>query len=373
MKTMILLIPLLVVVCATAALASEAAVKVSESTVEVLREHSDVRMVSANVSADIYATESRVCCEYLLKNEGEGQWVTLGFPDIAECPRMLADGSHLRNFCSWADGKRLQSKLYSRPFKSLEKPGRWYVRRVWFAHGQSRKIVNSYIQPNGRFADGLSRFFYLIRTAGSWKGRVGTVNINVQWREPYLWKLDVPIAPEGEEEQWPRRYASASERTLSWTWSNWEPAEYRWSIDNILLVDFSPGWSNTKLDGNFMKVGKDGAWFLVYSDLTMAPVRHLAEILDLICVWEHGHLTVTGRGQNSFVCRLGSTAAIANGKFIALRKTPVLWRTPGFEEHHMYAPLRPICEAFGVQCSLDYEKYAVVLNHEKPPVVAQEP
>ncbi len=352
-----LLVALLVALCAASAIADDGGVTVVGGAVQILDEHSDVRMVSADITADMHAwTTTDVRCEYWLKNEGKGQMVTLGFPDTPG--RTESPNFHLDNFRSWADGKALRVSLYDSPKEQKSRIKRWYVRKLWFAPGQTRRIVNTYEQPHGSSVGGPHYFPYTIWTAGSWKGPISKMTITVRWREPYLWNYQPPKRFEPPT-------ISSDRRTLTWAWADLEPTR---DHTGYLAVSFYPGWRRVIVDGEESPYSLQGADFLMYPGTMMAPVRRLAELLDLDLVWADGVLVLSDKVGRYFVCSKGSRVAAANTEQVILRKEPFI-----SEHRKMYAPLRPICEAFGVQCSLDYEKCAVVLNREKPPVVAQQP
>jgi len=151
-------------------------------------------------------------------------------------------------------------------------------------------------------------------------------------------------------------------RTLSWSRANLEPSRKH---AGSIHVYFHPGWRRAIVHGEDDWGSGRGQVFLVFSDLTMAPLRRVAGILGLECVWADGVAVLSNGAGSTFVCRLDSTKAVANGKPITLRRAPMLWTAPGFSKKwsYMYAPIRPICEAFGWQCSLDHERCAVVLEH----------
>ncbi len=341
------------------ALADDSAIKVIGGAVQMLDEHSDVRMVSAVITADVYANESHVRCEYLLKNEGNGQMVTLGFPDRpGRYPGDVIPKAHLADFHSWVDGERLAVKLHTSAHQKGKSFDRWYVRRVWFDAGQTRTIVNMYIQPNGEDSMGGRWFPYTIWPAGSWKGPIGELEITVRWREPYLWNQ----TPRSKE--YPPQVSEGG-RELKWSWAELEPTRKHVAR---LSVNFYPAWRQAVVNGEKDWGSGYGRWFLIYSDLTIAPLRRMADMLGLKCVWADGMVSLADDEGHFFVCQLGSHKAIANNKPVALRQVPVLWSAPGFskERASMYAPIRPICEAFGWQCSLDYENSAVVLERAEP-------
>ena len=370
MRRTILILSVLALVVIPA-LADDSAIKVVGGAVQMLDEHSDVRMVSAVITADVYANESHVRCEYLLKNEGNGQMVTLGFPDMpGRYPGDVIPKAHLEDFHSWVDGERLAVKLHTSAHENGKSFDRWYVRRVWFDAGQTRTIVNTYIQPNGEDSMGGRWFPYTIWPAGSWKGPIGKLDITARWQEPYLWELRKPANGSSME---PHHQVSPGRRTLAWSWTNVEPR--REHIGRLHLY-FTPGWRRVGVNGISDWGDARGSFFLIDGSLTMAPVRRLAGLLELECTWQDGAATLRDSTGTTFVCRVGSREAVADGEAIRLRSKPMLWTGPKMSRRyaHMYAPLRPICEAFGWRCSLYYDQYAVVLERAepKPPPAVEE-
>ena len=357
MRRTILILSVLAL-AAVPALADDGAIAVVGGAVQMLDEHSDVRMISAKISADVHIGDTKVRCEYLLKNEGKAQTVTLGFPDMPGEGDIGPGPYHLREFRSWVDGKRLAVKLQTSAHEKGKSFDRWYVRRVWLGPGQTRTIVNTYIQPNGDTTDGSRGFPYTIWTAGSWKGPIGKLDITARWREPYLWNQ----TPRSEE--YPPQVSEGG-RELKWSWAKLEPT--RKHVRGLSL-NFYPAWRQAMVNGEKKWGAGARDWFLVYSDLTMAPVRHLASLLGLECIWADGVVALSDGAGKMFVCQVESPKAIVNNKVITIRRAPMLRPVPGYTrgQRHMYAPLRPICEAFGWQCSLDYENSAVVLERLEP-------
>lgn len=345
-----------------AAVADDSAIQVTGGAVQMLDEHSDVRMVSATITADVYVEESRVRCEYVFRNEGNGQTVTLGFPDMPgrDVGDVILYG-HLQDFRSWADGQRLSVEVRTSKREKPKRVERWYVRKLWFGPGQTRKVVNTYVQPNGDTSGGSHWFPYTIWTAGSWKGPIERLDITARWREPYLWSIGAGAQVKLPDVAGPPQ-VSDDLRTVTWSRRDLEPTrEHAAGIS----LHFFPAWPRAVVNGADDWGSGVGRWFLVYSDLAMAPLRRVARMLDLECLWADGVATLSDGEGSFFVCQLGSQKAVANGESTTLRRAPMLWSAPGLRTNHMYAPIRPICQAFGWQCSLDYEKCAVVLDRGK--------
>ncbi len=344
-----ILILSVVALAAVPALADDAGVAVVGGAVQLLDEHADVRMLSARVTADMYFSVTDVCCEYELKNEGRSQLVTLGFPDR---PGSFGNQHHLTDFRSWVDGDPLQVEIYNAPEEAESRIKRWYVRKIWFARGQTRRVVNTYQQPHYRNTSGTRYFPYTIWTAGSWKGPIDEMTITVHWREPYLWVYRPP-------EHFDLPAISSDGHTLTWTWADLEPTREH---VGYLRVSFYPGWRSVTVDGEEDEPGYDD--FLMYPPgIMMAPVRRLADLLYLHLVWADRVLVLSDDASHYFVCSKGSRVAAANGEQIILKKRPFVG---SFYSEMMYAPLRPICDAFGVQISLDYDNHLIELEHEDP-------
>jgi len=359
--TRIALCALLLVLLAVPALADDSAIEAEGGAVAMLSEgQTSVRMVLASITADVCADDSRVRCEYLLRNEGRGRMVTLGFPDMpGRYPGDQIPDARLQRFRSWADGRRLRVRLYFSPHKKDAGFDRWYVRRLWFGRGQTRKIVNTYIQPNGEDSMGGRWFPYTIWTAGSWKGPIGRLRLVVRWREPYLWSL-CTYGPMKLPEVGGAPSVSGDWRTLTWSCANVEPTPKH--AGGISLY-FTPGWTRAGADGKPGRNYEASERFLVYSGSTMAPLRRIAGLMGLWCVWKNRVVSLTDGAGQSFVCRVGSRPATANGERVTLARAPRLWAPPKSSKEfaHAYAPTRAVCQAFGWQCSLDYRQCAVLL------------
>ncbi len=359
--------------CLSAASANDSPLGIYGGAVQLLKGETDIRMVSAAISADVYYEETRVRCEYLLQNDGAEQSVKLGFPDFVQYQG--ADAPHLREFRSWADGQALDVTVYnpsSEEWGNAERSERWYVRSLRFAPGQRRTILNTYVQPNGGIGslDSTSRWFrYATWPAAGWKGPIDQITITVHWREPQLWSWRIGL---GEKSPCRRARTEVLDggRRLVWQTSRLEPS--RTHPLGVVEVAFLPGWLGAILDGEEVGWGVPSGdpsslapeFFLVYGDLTMAPVRRMARMLGLECDWWDGNVVLRDQVGRTFSCSVGSLDARSCGQPIRLRRKPTLMAglVPASEDSVMYGPVRPICEAFGVQCSLDYEQQKVVLS-----------
>ncbi len=364
-----------VLFCLSVALANDSPLGIYGGAVQLLKGETDIRMVSAAISADVYYEETRVRCEYVLQNDGAEQSVQLGFPDFVQYQG--AQAPHLREFQSWADEQPLDVTVYNPPSKEWGGDvERWYVRSLEFAPGQRRTIVNTYVEPNGGVGslDSVWRWFrYATWPAAGWKGPIGQITITVHWREPQLWSWSIGLG-----EKSPCRRARTKVllggRRLVWQASRLEPS--RTHPLGVVEVAFLPGWLGAILDGEVDSGDPSGdpsslvgEFFLVYADLTMAPVRRMARMLGLQCEWRDGNAVLQDQLGRAFSCSVGSLDARSCGQPIRLRRKPTLYErntmdglVPASQDGVMYGPMRPICEAFSVQCFLDYEQQKVVLS-----------
>ncbi len=225
-------------VLGTAAGANDTALLVRGGLASAMREHPSIRMVAAEIHADIFNGYSLVRCDYLFRNEGEATTVTMGFPslpgygDIQE----QAVAPPLADFRTWVDGAEVSTRQV-REAGSVKQPGRrWYVKEVAFAAGQERQVRDTYRQPNGRVSDGTQFFPYVLSTGASWHGPIGAVRVGVLWGEDWEWTPYPRPWEQGEWEQQP----------------NFD--DFRWSADELepdfdLRFDFAPGWQQLYVDG----------------------------------------------------------------------------------------------------------------------------
>jgi len=124
--------------------------------------------------------ECKVEARFVFKNDGPATTITIGFPEQGKdtTPRRP---SHLVGFKSWVDGK-----LVSTQQVFAEKPDEgandyyykaWWIKKVPFAKGQTRTIVNKY---SGGWYDttyGVFGFNYILKTGATWRGTIGRAQI----------------------------------------------------------------------------------------------------------------------------------------------------------------------------------------------------
>ena len=352
--------------------ANESALAVRGGALQLLGEHRDVRMVSAHISADVWTKGTHVRCEYALHNEGPAQTVTLGFPDTPDEPASERSPYHLQQFQSWADGKPLTVRLRATRRTESAGPERWFVRDLWFARGQTRTVVDTYVQPNGWWGDDSRWFPYTIWTAGSWKGPVGRLTVDVQWREPQLWSLDLPVGPPDAE-------LSDDGRRLHWQWTDVEPTQETCSG---LDVCFRSSWDGGEFANRCgWDKGKDAssprhpakAPYLVYRDTTLAAVRPLAKTLGLRCDARGADIVLSDTAGHSFSCTVGSDRATVNGAAIHLARVPSRRRLSRHDFPLTYIPLDAVCSAFGAAYQMDRRTFTVSLSPLATPVAAADP
>lgn len=180
------------------------------------------------------------------------------------------------------------------------------------------------------------------------------------WQEPQSWAL----TPWGDDGLPPHR-VSDDGRRLSWRWSDVEPTPQK---RGYLDLNFFPGWREVVVNGRDPDFGNPGECFLVYPDgATMAPVRRLARLLGLQCDWRDNQVVLSGGEGHTFTCRLGSAEATVDGKPVVLARPAVSRPVPWAGAPVLVAPLRAICDAFGVQCALEYSHSRVVITGDKIP------
>ncbi|MDI9639485.1 hypothetical protein QPK87_18730 [Kamptonema cortianum] len=186
----------------------------------------EVRMIDADIRVKVPTCE--VTVTYTFKNEGAATTVTMGFPE--EGIDSYLDGGRktwFKKFESLVDGKLVSVTAVKDDDPDRESYGYkvWWTKKVEFAPGQTRKVVNRYISQPGSDTSPRKFLQYITRTAQTWMGDIKKLRI----------EFDCSGLPAKT------RYAAVphphkrTNDTLKWFWENFEPTE-----DHDVLVAWEP-------------------------------------------------------------------------------------------------------------------------------------
>lgn len=226
------------VLLAGAAGANDTALLMSGGLASAMGEHPSIRMVSAEIHADIHDGYSLVQCEYVFRNEGAATVVSMGFPSLPGYGDIKEQqvAPPLQDFRTWVDGEEVATRQV-RERGTAKAPGRrWYVKEVAFAAGQERQVRDTYRQPNGQVSDGTQFFPYALQTGASWHGPIGALKVVFLWSEDWAW---TPYPRQGRQPAW--------EQQPNFSDLRWSATEIEPEFD--LRLDFAPGWQQVYVDG----------------------------------------------------------------------------------------------------------------------------
>ena len=154
---------------ATTAPADDGSVVSVSGAVRLMKDQGSIRMVTETVRARVSPDSIEVDCVFVLKNEGAGDTVLVGFPDGS-------GGNEILSFRSWVDGAEVKCRHV--PDADSTSDSSWWTKRVAFARGAVRTIRDHYtVEPSWYPTEGASGFFYDLETGASWKGTIGSAHI----------------------------------------------------------------------------------------------------------------------------------------------------------------------------------------------------
>jgi hypothetical protein len=135
-------------------------------------------MVSERVVARLGAKVDRVTATFVLRNVGAATTVQVGFPERGwgDVGRQSAE---FLSFSSTVDG--VPTSIRTTPWQGEESQdlSRYRVKSVRFAPGQTRTVVVRYTARPGENSMGSRLFTYVVTTGASWKGSIGSADIQV--------------------------------------------------------------------------------------------------------------------------------------------------------------------------------------------------
>jgi hypothetical protein len=198
------------------------------------------------VREDVHITglpEGRVTARFVFTNEGPATDVTMGFPGYS------SDDSSpkLQHFKSYVDGKPVKTKRIVTKHNPDDMPtdqdGKkhdqgpwevWYTKRVHFAAGQTRIVIDSYDGGGGGDTSGHLYFVYVIRTGAAWKETIGRAVITADLSGIRKYSL-VGIEPAG--------YTRNGD-IVTWDLRDLEPTD-----DSDIKIEWLRGFNSVEVNG----------------------------------------------------------------------------------------------------------------------------
>lgn len=179
------------------------------------QEDPSVQMVSADIH--IQVPEAKVKVTYKFKNTGKATSITMGFPEEGYDAYLDAKNkTYFDYFRSWVDGKAVKvSPIFLKEDEEVKEWGYkvWWTKKVLFSAGETKTVINEYKSRAGsntmqwRFID------YVVATASSWKGTIGSIRI----------EADCSKLKSGTKYIGNPAPAKVQGDTLLWYWKNAEP------------------------------------------------------------------------------------------------------------------------------------------------------
>jgi len=146
-------------------------------TMQPLRgEHKSIRMVREHVRMTLLDRYTyRVVVDFVFRNEGPRTSVVMGFPEGGDGVDVEAEEykrkSGFDSFATWVDGRRVRALYSPSASRSSEGYKAYWLKRVRFKRGQTRRVRVRYVTPCGWSTVGDGNMNYNF-TGGNWRGRV---------------------------------------------------------------------------------------------------------------------------------------------------------------------------------------------------------
>ena len=336
-----ILLAILVLRACSPSFADDGAIAGVGGAVQLLAEHSTVRMVREKVDVQLSTGSARVRCEFVFENEGKAAAVKMGFPEEAWGDAAYAQKSAFRGFRSWVDGTPIRTTVVSASPSDRREYRAWHVKNVRFAAGQTRTVVNEYGSGLGGVSDGSSFFNYVLRTGASWKGKIGeaVIEVDVSRIPPYY---TVTADPDGYQERGHK---------LIWVLKDFDPAE----DISVSLMPRYPTLNGTPTWG--------GAWspYSIVDGVALGSPRFLQEVGGSVGYERESRVCTISYGSQILKLTVGSPNAVLNGaQAITLPRAPVIDRYS-----RLTVPIGAVVKALGGSASYDSKNHQVHL-HLKP-------
>lgn len=325
---------------------------IAGGTLQLMDEHTSIKMVSEDVDIKLgeavaYDWRAYVRCQFIFRNDGPATDVWMGFPEKCAAGGDSSAIDRLMGFKSWVDGQPMALK-YVKSSKN-EKGGdikdykAWYVKKVHFDAGQTRRVVDVYSAYLGYVAEqtsfSTSSIVYILQTGRNWKGPIGkaVINVDVSTAGDYY---EIDAGPNG---------CRRKHNKLTWVLKNIEPKE----DICVVLTPKAP-----LLNGKKVEHLSPAREFFVTKGVLMVS-------LDDMLYYLGGGVEFKGKdhilryGKHALKMRGGSRSATLDGKKIRLSHAP--WEEKGSDGAVFAVPLEETVRLLGGTVKYD--------SHHRPNVI----
>ena len=221
--------------------------------------NTSIRMDSERVVVDLYKDSAIVECHFYMKNDGDAEKLTIGFPEMNFHYFKSNTGAETGNFRASENGERVKLINFHQPEASSMKEQfsfsglvnqqsedqPWYLWDSAFGKGELKTIVVRYTLPNGAMKNGIRYFTYLLNTGSGWKGNIGKAEVVINL---------IDITPNLILKALPKNHLIKGNQ-LSWTFTNFEPTT---KDDIIVYYEHSKGY--------YKQISKDNDPIIVVND-----------------------------------------------------------------------------------------------------------
>lgn len=220
-----------IAICCCTAYSDDSAMSIVDGgTVQPMDKHPSIRMMRETVDVKLGTRVGNewpvfVRCQFEFHNDGPATDTNMGFPEIAQGSGDSSASGRIKSFKSWVDGQPVKIKYMPSSGNSKgefrKRYKAWYVKKVHFDAGQSRRVVVVYSARLG-FSNTASSpegmvflFGYILRTGANWKGLIEKAVINVDTSAAGN-RYNIDALPSGYK---------AKKNKLTWTFKNFEPTQ----------------------------------------------------------------------------------------------------------------------------------------------------
>lgn len=230
----------------------------------------NVSMVKEIITIKLERSENKVNCKFWFKNSGKDETgILMGFPDYMYGP--ASESMPIRNFTCQVQNVLVETDQFSQVSNpdsdtSLRFYNKWYTWYVSIKPGETIFVENNYVGDWGASLSGNQFFDYLIGTAKTWDGPIGSGRVVFDYSDlasqlfmdtSYMYNADLP---EGM-----RRTQYEDSTVFSYT-------SYAPEWEEVLTVSF---WS-------FWDVRFDQVYSSEYNPLESIPFPDSAKLLRIM-------------------------------------------------------------------------------------------
>ena len=200
-------------------------------------EHTQVKMVSKDITAEVNARETYFEAVFTFHNDGPETTVLMGFPEASGLDREPSEEhpyrrfhQDLEDFITYVDGEMVEVEkeeglLQDNGLNAMGFPN-WYTWKVDFAEDETVVVKNTYRAPNSVEAGILTSTGYIKSTGATWQGSIGEARITFKLQDLAPHQLIFAVPPGFQIE----------DGNLIWEWEDLKP---RHNIEISFNIFFS--------------------------------------------------------------------------------------------------------------------------------------